>query len=402
MPRQSKGPRLVFEQDQFDKDGKLRTAACWVIRDGPTRRRTGCGLEDREIAERKLGDYIASKYTVKRDGAKDPASIPIADVVNLYLQDKKDEIATIAKVAGRVVILLEWWGDKTLADVNGKTCRDYVKWRCAQPIRNAKSETARAKKTQPANVRRELEDLRAAINYHRKEGLCDRVVEVTLPERGKRREEFLTRSEAARLLWAAWTMREQQKARHDGEPSDDKRPTKKRTGKHIARFILVGLYTGTRHASICGASFEPGPDRSWIDLDKGVFHRLRQGRKETKKKQTPARLPDRLLNHLRRWKAKGISKEAVIEWNGRAIESVKYGFNRAVANAHLGKRVTPHTLRHTAATWLMDEGHKVWQAAGYLGMSPQVLEAVYAKHHPDYQIEMVGAFKSPAARKLPT
>jgi hypothetical protein len=42
-----------------------------------------------------------------------------------------------------------------------------------------------------------------------------------------------------------WTMKEQQKAQHDGAPDDEKFPTKKRTGKHIARSILVGLYTGT-------------------------------------------------------------------------------------------------------------------------------------------------------------
>ena len=31
--------------------------------------------------------------------------------------------------------------------------------------------------------------------------------------------------------------------------------TQREVGKHIARFILVGLYTGTRHAAICGAAF---------------------------------------------------------------------------------------------------------------------------------------------------
>ena len=75
-------------------------------------------------------------------------------------------------------------------------------------------------------------------------------------------------------------------------------------------------------------------------------------------------------------------------------------FGSIVKEANLGKHVTPHTLRHTAATWLMDEGHKVWQAAGYLGMSSQVLEQVYAKHHPDYQIEMVDAFQRHKAKKV--
>ena len=35
--------------------------------------------------------------------------------------------------------------------------------------------------------------------------------------------------------------------------------------------------------------------------------------------------------------------------------------------------MSPHTLRHTAATWLMQAGADRWQAAGYLGMSVEML-----------------------------
>jgi len=52
--------------------------------------------------------------------------------------------------------------------------------------------------------------------------------------------------------------------------------------------------------------------------------------------------------------------------------------------AGLWGKVTPHTLRHTAATWLMQRGVPIWQAAGYLGMSAQMIERTYGHHHPDY------------------
>jgi integrase len=103
--------------------------------------------------------------------------------------------------------------------------------------------------------------------------------------------------------------------------------------------------------------------------------------------------------HLRRWHRLGLSRTAIVEWNGKPVKSVKTGFASAVREAGLDKHVTPHTLRHTAATWLMDEGRKVWTVAGFLGMSTQVLEATYAKHHPDYQVEMAGAFSN-QSRKL--
>lgn len=61
-----------------------------------------------------------------------------------------------------------------------------------------------------------------------------------------------------------------------------------------------------------------------------------------------------------------------LEFNGKPIKSVKTGFARAVSLAQLnggGSMVVPHTLRHTAATWLMQRGVPAWEAAGYLGMS---------------------------------
>ena len=53
--------------------------------------------------------------------------------------------------------------------------------------------------------------------------------------------------------------------------------------------------------------------------------------------------------------------------------------------AGLPETVTPHILRHTAATWLMQAGADIWDAANYLGMSVKMLEEVYGHHHPDYQ-----------------
>ncbi len=37
-----------------------------------------------------------------------------------------------------------------------------------------------------------------------------------------------------------------------------------------------------------------------------------------------------------------------------------------------------------AATWLMQSGVAIWEAAGFLGMSPEVLQNTYGRHHPDY------------------
>jgi integrase len=154
--------------------------------------------------------------------------------------------------------------------------------------------------------------------------------------------------------------------------------------RHLARFILMGVYTGSRSGAIFTASIYVGANRSFVDLDNGIFYRLAEGATETNKRQPPAPIPPRLLAHLRRWKAKGIIAQYVVEWEGKPVRSIKVAWKRAVALSGISKKITPHTLRHTAATWLMQQGVDSWEAAGYLGMSEQMLREVYGHHHPDF------------------
>jgi integrase len=94
-----------------------------------------------------------------------------------------------------------------------------------------------------------------------------------------------------------------------------------------------------------------------------------------------------LLAHVRRWRRLGISRDSVIEYDGRAIKRITKSFNAAVHDAKLSTehgKVTPHILRHTAATWLMQEGVDPWIAAGYLGMTVETLIQNYGHHHPEH------------------
>ena len=241
-----------------------------------------------------------------------------------------------------------------MAGVTGQSCRAYAAERGSQSA-----------------ARRELEDLRSAIRYHRMEGLCREVVEVTLPEKSQSRLRWLTRDEVAHLVWTAWRKAETQRGR----------TTKRHPWRHVARFILLAVYTGTRAGSVCAASFSAEPGTSWVDLERGVFYRRPQGAAETRKRRPPVPLPPQLLAHLRRWHRRGHRRP--VAFNGDAVRDVDKAF-RAVARAAGLPDVTPHTLRHTAATWLMQAGVDLWEAAGYLGMTVEILESVYGHHHPDH------------------
>jgi integrase len=74
----------------------------------------------------------------------------------------------------------------------------------------------------------------------------------------------------------------------------------------------------------------------------------------------------------------------VIEWGGHRVLSIKKGFAAAVKAAKL-KGVVPHTLRHTAASWMAQSGVPMFEISKYLGHSDtRITERRYAHLSPDY------------------
>ena len=89
---------------------------------------------------------------------------------------------------------------------------------------------------------------------------------------------------------------------------------------------------------------------------------------------TCSNLRKRLLRRSARLK---MIAECFVDFNGKPVASIKKCFKSAVGLARLSGKVTPHTLRHTTATWLMQRGVPVWEAADFLGMSAEVLLSTY-------------------------
>ena len=71
-------------------------------------------------------------------------------------------------------------------------------------------------------------------------------------------------------------------------------------GRHLARFILIALYTGTRTSAILGLQFMPNTQGGHVDTVRGIMHRRGIGVAETKKRTPPIPLPRALLAHMRR------------------------------------------------------------------------------------------------------
>lgn len=417
MSRTSKGPRL-YKRATRRKNGAVVKHAVWVVLDGRKEISTGVAASPAEPKAPKaaiefLADYLVKQHRPERK-ARELEQIAIADVLTIYLDDhvdpnkpEEDLTAQERHLVQSIGRLNAYWGDKMLTDINTKEGKGYVKHRADRNLEKAiegEKEHAAKQGRKPdlkaardkasigtGGARRDLEVLRAAINHHSAENLHYGKVSVWMPDKGESRERWLTRDEAAAMIWKAYRYREIQTI-HVGANKGQKVITDRRPLRHVARFLLIGCYTGTRAGAIASASKRQAVGKSYVDLERGLYYRKPIGKKATKKRQPPAPLPPRLLAHMRRWDRTGISKEHFVEYNGKPVLSVKKAFRKVVQLAEVDtsiENVTPHTLRHTAATWLMQQGVDLWTAAGYLGMTVEVLERIYGHHHPDHLAEAV-------------
>jgi integrase len=337
MPRgrKPKPPRLYLRR----RDGREPQ---WIILDAGKQSVTGCGERDSEGAEKALALYLIDKYRAPT-GPSGPDQMSLARALEIYGRERAPHVASPETIGYHISALLPFWGLLPVVAIKGETCRAYVKFR---------------KTVKPATAKRELQTLGAAVNYCHREGYLTYAPRITVPKTGKSKTRWLTREEAAALLRGA------------------------RHAPHLRTFILIGLYTGTRSAAILNLQWMPNVTGGWVDLERGLLYRGADERIETNKRQTTCPIPEKLIAHLRRVRAR--TRQFCVEYDASPIRSVKTSWRETRARAGLGKDVTPHTLRHTAVTWLMLNGIKIWDAAHYVGMSEKMVRDRYGHHHPEF------------------
>jgi len=188
-----------------------------------------------------------------------------------------------------------------------ETESDYLNARgpTVQARRRAKTAAARAKPISPGTARRELEDLRAAINEYHAEHMLIAVPTVILPPKGEGRSDWLTRTQAARLLGVAlgfvWDEAAGTWKRENGRLVRRDRVTRTRR-RHAARFLLIGLYSARREATIRRTQWTATTTAPWFDLDRMIYHGRGREERRTDKRRPPAKIADRLRPHLLRWR----------------------------------------------------------------------------------------------------
>ena len=293
-------------------------------------KRVSLRTKDKSLALSRLEDL--------RKGPKGPL---IISAVEHYLAEK-------AHKASHPQMVIAWkhlrpiFGHLRHDQVNRQICREYV---------TIRTEAG----TQPGTIARELSVVKAAIRY----SFPNTPAQWDIPSPGPSREMRLTKHQYRRLLEVCDVY-------------------------HIRLFVILALNTGARSAAILQLTW----DR--VDFERRLIN-LRIGSRPGKGR---AIVPMTEMAYEALVQARDLAQSGhVIEYGGQSVKSVKRGFARAVKLAGL-TNVTPHTLRHTAATWMAEAGVPMTEIAAYLGhRDSRVTERVYARFSPSYLSKAAAALE---------
>lgn len=281
---------------------------------------------DPDEAKRRLADFTAK-----------PTGELVGEIVEAYLADKDQTAIRHKDLRGSWKQAAPTFAHLRPDQITRDLCRQY---------RDARYKQGR----KPATVRKELEVVRAGLNFFKKGGQA--VFE--LPPQPPPKDRFLSKEEARRLLRAA------------------------RRFSHIRAFIALSLTTAARQTALLELTW----DR--VDLKrKTITLSLNDAKDEQRKRRATVPMNRRTYLYLRVLKAAAQS-QYVIEWGGRRVRSVKKGFAAAAERAGLDD-ITPHILRHTAASWMAEADVPMFDISRYLGHSDtRITERRYAKLSPSH------------------
>lgn len=250
--------------------------------------------------------------------------------------------------AGRSVVTTMEFTWKALKPVFGhlngheitlEDCRSYTKMR-------------RAAKKSDGSIHTELGHLRTVLVWAKDNKLIPEAPKIERPAKPDPKDRYLTREEVALMMDCA------------------KVP-------HIRLAILLLISTGARSAAAL--------DLTWdrVDFGRGIIQLRNPFDGAKRKGRATVPMNSTLREELTAAKKAALSP-FVIEWAGKRVNSIKKGIKAAAAAAHISE-VSPHVFRHSAAVWLVEDGHSFEEVAQFLGHSDvKVTFRIYGRFSPTH------------------
>lgn len=226
----------------------------------------------------------------------------------------------------------------------------------------------------PGTIRGELARLKACFNWcadakRKIIGVAD-VPVFDLPPDSRPRDRWLRAPEIQKLMTTAAEMRPETRL------------------SRVERFLWLALETSARLTAILELTW----DR--VDFELNTINYNVPGRRRTKKRRVVVPISSSLRPILLRAHEE---RETELVCDNLSL-SIWRGV-KAVAKRAGIEGVSPHVLRHTAATHMLRRGVPIWQVAGVLGNTVAMVEKIYGHHVPDAgasAVEMIyGALAPP-------
>jgi integrase len=315
--------------------------------------RVSTGTSDQRQAQIFLAQFLAGQGT-----PAPPKAPTVAVILDAYLADRKQAVVPAGYLTLRTnaKALNRHLADLEPEHLTKERIRFYRRQRVTEGYEVGPPGKRRKKPVQDGTILRELVTLRAALHFAETEKWIKETPYIVVPSQPKPRDRWLTRDEADRLLASAQAL-------------------------HVKTFLAVCLYTASRASAVLQLKW----DR--VDLAGGMID---FGSVEGGKGRAIVPIADSLKPYLAEAR-KAATCPFVIEHGGEPVGSVKTGVRAAARRAEVSG-VSPHVLRHTAATWMAMKGIPIEQIARMLGHTdPRVTWRTYAKYSPDYLRDAVAA-----------
>lgn len=363
MPRKSKGPYI-----DTNKHGIYEIR--WT--DHGRSRCRSTGTQDFQQAQKILANFILLK---DRDAALESANGKGPLLVCEAVGDPEDGSDPTASYWHEHVLrhvigvetqryaarkINQHFGHLAIKDIQQTDIDSYVDARRAGRI---------GRPSKDGTIARELPVLTAAINHaiRNKRLAADHAPIIKLPPASDPKDRWLTHEEADRLLAAALQS-----------------PAPKGKLPRIYKFVVLALATWSRKTALVTIT------KKQIDLENRMIYLNPHGRRQTKKRRPPVPIADWALPIIKRMMDEAPG-ESLLGHTG----SIRTAFSSAVKRAGL-PGVTPHTLRHTGATWAAQAGVSLEDIGGVLGDDIRTVYKTYLHHCPEHLRKAVNAVRRAA------
>ncbi len=341
-----------------DKYGQHEAVVVWRDDSGKKHRERLGGVYGEAAGRIALDAWVSGLKALKGRG-----DITFAMIWKEYVEDRARDGKLVRVFQDNWKSLGPRFGDMLITDISNEICRKYAEDR----MRVGRTTTRKGGDGKPERVWRpisvgtawtELLRLRSAVNWAWKENRLkslglDEKPNIWVPKKPETKQRALSLKEFLDLLQACSCT------------------------PHLRLFVILAITTAGRTEAILQLAW------SKVDFVNGTID-LRD----------PAGVVDPLSKRARKGRAlvlmtaearaallqakEGALTDHVIEWDGSPVKKVRKAFAAAVRRAGLDARVTPHTLRHTALTWLEEEGvpiELISKLAAHSG--PDITRSIY-------------------------